>query len=139
MMTRTSGESNTPKQRRISGYTLLFVGLLILPLLAAGLLGVLADYHQSLPNGYRIVYLSSRDAVIMSPGGEEVVRPHVTSWAVRGKCVSGLRVAGTAPRYIQGKDQWYLLDTGNGDVSYFDTKADLEKALRRAMGSTLDI
>jgi hypothetical protein len=48
---------------------------------------------------------------------------------VHGDLVSGLRVYGTPPWYSQGEDQWFLLDTGTGELTYFREKSDLEKAV----------
>lgn len=124
-------DDNSATKRQIIGCFVVILSLPVLVVVGCGVMGLLADYLDSLPNGYSVVYCSSHDASIWDPNGKRVVFAHVAEWSVHGDIVAGFCSGADAP--FRHEDQWFLLDTVNGKVTYFDAKSDMEKTLQREL------
>jgi hypothetical protein len=97
----------------------LFILIAFLATLALPILYL--EYQRSLPNGYKVIYLSGSTAGISSPTGEAAVRYGVQDWKIARSKVYG--------RLDNG--QWYVLDTKTGTCTYVPDRDTAEGLLQK--------
>lgn len=85
---------------------------------------------SSLPNGYEILFLNSRDIVIVNPSGESIIGPKIKTYAYHGDVVIG-EVEHPESLVLSG---YFILNTSTGSLRQFDQYLEWSRAIRNELG-----